>query len=220
MTDIFHHKSFPASKPPCNCVIVTHQYAYQQIPFLKLTHAGICKCLVTQVIEVLKYIGERIGNKEWPLIRSKRSTKRRVLSAHTWVLLLLTYVRLGGGVELLFEAGRWWVVFPRGSRGRWRQRELNSREVSWEDNLLPERQPTTSTPSPAFHLLERADKHRTSCLPLHKTPSKNLPEPKADTPKQELAYVYSNTHTHTQAHGCRNKQRQSETKQMSGKESL
>lgn len=38
------------------------------------------------------------------------------------------------------------------------------------DNLLPERQSATSTPSPAFHLPERADKHRTSCLPLHKTP--------------------------------------------------
>lgn len=118
------------------------------------------------------------------------------------------------------DSGEW--CSPVAHEERWRQRELNSWEVSWEDNLLPERQPTTSTPSPAFHLLERADKHRTSCLPLHKTPSKHLPEPKADTPKQELAYVYSNTHTHTctQAHGCRNKQRQSETKQMSEKESL
>lgn len=147
VTDIFHHKSFPASKPACNCVTVAHQYAYQQIPFLKLTHAGICKCVVTQVIEVLKYIGERIGNKEWPLIRSKRSIKRRVSSAHTWVLLLLTYVRLGGGVELLFETGRWWVVFPRGSRGA-----LKATRVEFLRSFL-RRQPVTWTAADYFYSL-------------------------------------------------------------------
>lgn len=66
------------------------------------------------------------------------------------------------------------------------------------DNLLPERHPASSTPSPAFHLLQHADKHRTSCLPSH-TNSKNTmrskhpPEPNADTPKRDLAH----THTHT-----------------------
>lgn len=110
--------------------------------------------------------------------------------------------RFVGGVELFFEAAWWWVVFTRGSLGTLKATGLNSWEICW-DNLLPEQHSATSTPSPAFHLLERADMHRTSCLPFH-TNSKNTmrskhpPEPKADTPKWDRAHS-THTHKHTRS---------------------
>lgn len=74
---------------------------------------------------------------------------------------------------------RWWVIWqsstlltdvstqPLGSAegdGPEKLRNL------WEDILLPERQQATSTPSSGLSSPGAADKHRTSCLPSHKTP--------------------------------------------------
>lgn len=125
-----------------------------------------------------------------------------VLGFSTWTLLCSVMPRFVWGVEFFFwnnlvvsGAHLWLSWNAKGNRSEY-LRDLR------EDNLLPEQHSATSTPSPAFHLLERADKRRTSCLPLYIN-SKNTmrgkhpPEPKADTPKQGLAHMYS-THTHAQ----------------------
>lgn len=122
-----------------------------------------------------------------------------VLGFSTWTLLCSVLPRFVRGVEFFFWNN--WVVSGAHLRLSWNakgNRSEYSRELG-EDNLLPEQRSATSTPSPAFHLLKRADKRHTSCLPLYIN-SKNTmrgkhpPEPEADTPKQGLAHTYSIRH--------------------------
>lgn len=146
------------------------QYAYQSISCPKVTHAA---CFGGKLVndffqQLIMHRGVQQRSARWAATRVRLTlVLGDVTPGPHWFPL---YTRFERGVDSFREGVPWWEVFP--------YRQQGMLKATWqtffdfffcEDILLPERQQVTSTPSSAFHVCERVDKHHTSCLPLHKT---------------------------------------------------